>query len=83
MDPTLHKLDKIIEKLDVLIEQGKPPEVDIYTYVHVRKPITTSPNTTPTEIDDNTPDCNCNYHSGWHHCDFHGWCNSSIPLEKR
>jgi len=34
----------------------------------------------PSEIDDNTPDCNCHQHSGWHYCDFHGWCNPSTQI---
>jgi len=29
----------------------------------------------PTNIDDNTPDCDCDKHKTWHWCPFHNWCN--------
>jgi len=30
-----------------------------------------------TNIDDNTPDCDCKQHKAWHFCPFHNWCNPS------
>jgi len=47
-------------------------EIRIAVYKEILKMIDRS---TPTDIDDNTPDCNCKQHKVWHKCPRHGWCN--------
>ena len=55
-------------------------EAKIEAFNEVKEMIEGPNPTISTEIDDSTPDCDCDQHKYWHPCPFHGWCNKDTGV---